>query len=417
MTEDVRIERIAAGGDGVGRLADGRVAFVPRTAAGDLARVEVIRPEKRFVRGRATEIVEPGPGRTEPRCRHYQRDQCGGCQLQHLTAPAQVEARRAILADALGRIGKVAIDVPPVQLGEAEWGYRSKISLTVGRSGAIGYHRVGEPGSIFPLVRCEIAVDGVNALWSRVASARRLLPRHTARVVLRVDRTGGEHLVVETGPGPLWTNANALFEAIRAVTPLTIWWQPGEGAVRAVAGSKSAYPATAFEQVNLSMGDQIRRYAIGQLGPVQGRRVWDLYAGIGETSSLLALAGAAVVESVEWDRGTVEEAERRQTQWGRQIERVTGSVEKVILLLGKPDLVITNPPRTGMDVSVVEALRIRGPERIVYISCDPATLARDIGRFADPSRGGAVFTLVGVQGYDLFPQTAHLETVAVLERA
>lgn len=415
MGERIRIERIAAGGEGVGRLSDGRVAFVPRAAPGDVVAIEVVRPEKRFVRAIITELVEPGPGRVTPRCGHYDRDRCGGCQLQHLDSPSQALARQAILNDAMIRIGKVTVTVPPVEPATAQWGYRSKISLTVGRNGAIGYHRVGEPGSIFGLERCDLAAPGVDALWQRVRRARRLVPSHASRVVLRLDRSGGEHLVVVTEKGPIWTEGKRLFAAIKGEPPLTVWWHPDEGSVRAVAGSPTAYPATAFEQVHPAMGDRVRHQAVERLGLVEGRRVWDLYAGIGETSELIADRGATQVQSVEWDRGAVEEADRRQQAYGRRIERTAGAVETVVASLGAPDLVITNPPRTGMDGRVIAVIRARRPERVVYVSCDPATLARDVGRFAEPAEG-AQYRVTSLEGFDLFPQTAHLETVAVLER-
>jgi 23S rRNA (uracil1939-C5)-methyltransferase len=133
--------------------------------------------------------------------------------------------------------------------------------------------------------------------------------------------------------------------------------------------------------------------------------VWDLYAGIGETSAVLAAAGASV-ESVESDRRAVAEAERR----GPAARRHTGRVEDVLNELRPPELVITNPPRTGMDARVADALERLAPERVVYVSCDPATLARDLGRLPG-------FRVSDVRAFDLFPQTAHVETVVVLERA
>jgi 23S rRNA (uracil1939-C5)-methyltransferase len=151
------------------------------------------------------------------------------------------------------------------------------------------------------------------------------------------------------------------------------------------------------------MGDRVRAYAIAALGAVEGRHVWDLYAGIGETTLVLARAGASV-ESVESDRRAVAEAETR----GPAARRHTARVEHVLGELRAPDLVITNPPRTGMDARVVEALERLRPERIVYVSCDPATLARDLTRL--PS-----FRVADVRAFDLFPQTAHVETVVVLE--
>jgi 23S rRNA (uracil1939-C5)-methyltransferase len=153
------------------------------------------------------------------------------------------------------------------------------------------------------------------------------------------------------------------------------------------------------------MGDRVRAHAVAGLGSVAGRHVWDLYAGIGETSAVLAAAGAAV-ESVESDRRAVAEAERR----GPAARRHAGRVEDVLNELRRPELVITNPPRTGMDARVADALERLAPARVVYVSCDPATLARDLGRLPG-------FRVSDVRAFDLFPQTAHVETVVVLERA
>jgi 23S rRNA (uracil1939-C5)-methyltransferase len=172
-----------------------------------------------------------------------------------------------------------------------------------------------------------------------------------------------------------------------------------------VAGADEAFPATVFEQVHPAMGDQVRDFAVQQLGGVSGRRVWDLYAGIGETTVQLVARGAAV-ESVELDRRAVAEAERR----GPAARRHSGRVEDLLAELKRPDLVITNPPRTGMDERVTAELERLRPRRLVYISCDPATLARDLHRLGN-------FRLVLAQAFDLFPQTTHVETVAVLEPA
>ena len=172
-----------------------------------------------------------------------------------------------------------------------------------------------------------------------------------------------------------------------------------------MAGAGEAYPATVFEQVHPAMGDRVRSHAVDALGPVATRRVWDLYAGIGETTATLARAGATV-ESVESDRRAVAEAEAR----GPAARRHAGRVEELLDTLGPADLVITNPPRTGMDARVPAALEHRRPQRIVYVSCDPATLARDVTRLPG-------FRLTDVACFDLFPQTAHVETVAVLEPA
>jgi 23S rRNA (uracil1939-C5)-methyltransferase len=172
------------------------------------------------------------------------------------------------------------------------------------------------------------------------------------------------------------------------------------------AAREEAFPAAAFEQVNPAMGDRIRSVAVTALGAVSGETIWDLYAGVGETTALLAGAGADVV-SVEQDEHAVAFADRQ----GPPARRFAARAEDVIESLPAPGRVITNPPRSGMHERVVRRIAALAPRQVVYVSCDPATLARDITRF------GTGFRLASLTAFDLFPQTAHVETVAVLERA
>jgi tRNA/tmRNA/rRNA uracil-C5-methylase (TrmA/RlmC/RlmD family) len=153
------------------------------------------------------------------------------------------------------------------------------------------------------------------------------------------------------------------------------------------------------------MGDRVRAFAREVLGDVGGGAGWALYAGIGETTALLAAAGARV-ESVESDPRAVAEAEAR----GPRVRRLAGRVEEVLGEMRPPELIVTNPPRTGMDARVTAALERLAPERVVYLSCDAATLARDLTRLP-------AYRIGLVRAFDLFPQTAHVETVTLLERA
>lgn len=410
----VAIERIAAGGDGVGRLPDGRVVFVPRTAPGDQVEIEIVREEKRLARARVTRIERAGPDRVPPRCPHYAGDECGGCQLQHLSPAAQRHARRAIVGDALRRIGGLDLADPELEPAPADWGYRTRISVTRGRGRRFGFHRLGRPDLVFDLVRCELAAASVQDLWSRVRAAIGQLPPEAERLTLRVDRRGGEHVLVECRPGRVWTGAEAFGARIGAPAgrPVVVWWKPDGGVARVLAGGDDPYPAVVFEQVHPAVGDRIRAWAVSALAPLQGRRVWDLYAGIGETSAALARSGA-LVHSVEADPRAVDEAERRHQAAGLTVESRRGRVEDHLASLPPPDLVITNPPRTGMAPAVTEALRAGPAARIAYVSCDPATLGRDLRRLV----AEGPFRLAGLRAFDLFPQTAHVEAVAVLERA
>jgi 23S rRNA (uracil1939-C5)-methyltransferase len=388
--------------------------FVPRTAPGDLVELGAITSAKRFARARIARVVEPSPARVDPPCPHYERDECGGCQLQHLGAGPQREARRRIVVEALRRIGRQELDEPPLEPSPVEWEYRTKVSLTVGASRSagrpIGYHRLGRPDQVFDLTRCLIARPELNQVWEGLRPRRALLPRNANRVILRVDRAGGRHLMVRTVDSGTWTRARELGESLGGDgISVTLWWHPEGGAPRVLYGDRETYPATVFEQVHPAMGDRVRTYAIDRLGPLAGCHLWDFYAGIGETTLRIhELAPSATVESVELDGRAVRLAEQRASR--QAITRHAGRVEDLIDRLRAAQRAIMNPPRTGLADQVTEHLTTHPIERLVYVSCDPATLARDVARLASRYR------LTDVHAFDLFPQTAHVETVATLDR-
>ena len=406
MTAPVRILRLATGGDGVGKLGDGRTVFVPRTAPGDLVELTDVRPAKRFARARIGRLLEAGPDRAEPPCPHYTRDECGGCQLQHLTYSAQLEARRSFAGEALRRLARLDVPDPPIEPADRPFGYRTKLTLAAAH-GRIGLHKYGRAEAVFELECCHIATPALNQLWQVVRSLRVLLPRRLEQIVLRLDRAGGRHLIARAPGSRVWPHAEALARELAAANvPAVLWWQPEGGVPRAIAGHPGTEaPAGVFEQVHPEMGDRVRAFAVDALGPAGGRTVWDLYAGVGDTTAMLALRGARV-ESVELDPRAVAYAERT----GPSATRHVGAVEAIAAALAAPELVVTNPPRSGMDAAVPPVLQQRRPARIVYVSCDPATLARDAGRLAPP------YQLTAARCFDLLPQTAHVETVAVLER-
>jgi 23S rRNA (uracil1939-C5)-methyltransferase len=408
----VRILRIAAGGDGVGKLPDGRTVFVPRTAPGDLVELSHLTLHDRFARARLGDLIEAGAGRVPPACPHYEVDECGGCQLQHLAAEQQIAAKRAMTGDALRRIGRFEIEDPEIVPAPEQWGYREKLTLAVAGGGErIGLHRYDRPGELFDLERCLITSPALMDLWQVVRRARGLLPAGARSLILRRDRSGGRHVIVKVAEQKPWSNPNALHkELASAGVPAVLWWMPMGGAARVVAGSREAYPATVFEQVHPRMGDQVREFAIDQLGAIDHALVWDLYAGIGETTSAL-LAKGARVESVELDSRAVRHSDGEGPADPRVV-RHAGYAEELVRRMKRPEFVITNPPRTGMDRAVVDAIRSANPRRVVYVSCDAATLARDLARLLAGSAG----RLVALKAFDLFPQTAHAEAVALVER-
>src|SRR6266704_544541 len=314
MSDVVAITAIAAGGDGVGRLRDGRAVFVPRTAPGERVRLRAdVKLHKSFARGELAEVVASGPARVTPPCPHYAQDRCGGCQLQHLAYDAQLAAKRAIVGDALRRIGKLEVTDPEIVEAVEEWRYRAKLSLavkSVGRSDrrTVGLHPYDRPSAVFPLADCHIADFRLMALWRELKPRLELLPAKLTRLTLRLDREGRRHVIAESAGEP-WLDADRLRAALPDGDAVICWWQPAEGVARVVAGPATGFPATAFEQVNPEMGTLARRWAVAQLGDVRGAVVWDLYGGIGDIAVQLAERGAQVVsvdadeQAIEWARG------------------------------------------------------------------------------------------------------------------
>jgi len=405
--ETVAIDRIAAGGDGVGRLADGRAVFVPRTAPGDVVALDAGRLERRrsYARGQVAQLVRSGVDRVPAPCPHYERDSCGGCQLQHLVYPAQLAVKRQIVGDALRRIGKLDLADPAVEAADRPFRYRTKITLAAGPGGP-GLHRYDRPGWVFPLDDCHLVDPRLARAWAWLRTQRHLLPPRLSRLVLRLDQDGAVHLIVES-PGAPWRDASRL-RAASEPPAIVCWWQPIDGVARVVAGPETEFPATAFAQVNPTMGARARQWAIETLGEVAGRIAWDLYGGTGDTAAALAARGAEVV-SVDADELAVAWARGRAITGS--VRFVAGRAEDVIGQLPAPHAVVVNPPRAGLHWDVTLRLTGAPVPRLAYVSCDPATLARDLARLS------ATYQVDAVRAFDLFPQTAHVETVVALRAA
>src|SRR6266699_1822427 len=282
VSDIVTITGIAVGGDGVGRLGDGRVVFVARTVPGDRIRLREgsLQRHRNFARAELGELVAAGAARVAPPCPHYVHDHCGGCQLQHLAYDEQLKAKRAMVGASLRRIGKLKVAEHEVGEALAAWRYRTKISMAAkggeGAANAIGLHPYDRPNSVFPLADCHITDFRLMALWRELRPRLDLLPPRLSRLTLRLDREGRRHVIAESSGEP-WRNPEALRVALPDGANVICWWQPVGGAARVVAGPATGFPATAFEQVNPEMGTIARGWAVEQLGDVRGAVVWDLY--------------------------------------------------------------------------------------------------------------------------------------------
>ena len=404
--ERIEITAIAAGGDGVGRV-DGVVAFVPRTAPGDVARVQLTRA-RRFARGRLLALDASSPERVEPPCTHYTEDRCGGCQLQHLRYEAQLAAKRAIIGDALRRIGRRDVPDPVVEPSDSPWRYRRKLTLHVRRvaTGWIaGLHPYDDPTAVFDLRDCPITDERVLAVWRELRPALDRLPRDPAlRLGVRLLDDGASATVEG---GRTWRTADEFFAAAPSLTEL--WWKPADGTARRVAARIDEPRAGAsFAQVNAGVAARLRSALLARVRALDPARVVDAYAGTGATARPLAADGRTVL-AIELDRPA---SERLRAHLAPPSRAIAGRVEDHLAELLPADVVLLNPPRAGVDARVTSALEARRDDvgRVFYVSCDPATLARDLARMP-------AFRLVDVHGWDMFPQTAHVETVCELEGA
>jgi len=340
--------------------------------------------------------------------------------LQHVTYEAQLAAKRAIVGDALRRIAKLDVGDPDIVEAVEEWRYRATITLAVkslGRSDpkglpvargrTVGLHPYDGPASVFQLIDCHIADFRLMALWRELRPRLDLLPARLTQLTLRLDREGRRHVIAES-PGEPWRDPEALRAALPGGESVICWWQPVDGAARVVAGPVPGFPPTAFEHVNPEMGTIARGWAVEQLGDIRGAVVWDLYGGIGDTAVELAERGAQVV-SVDANEQAIEWARRRAAP--RPVRFIAGKAEDVLPTLPEPSAVVVNPPREGLHWNVTLRLTGQPVGRLIYVSCDPATLARDLHRLSPTYR------VTAVRAFDLFPQTAQVETVAVMEAA
>jgi 23S rRNA (uracil1939-C5)-methyltransferase len=415
---ELRITGIAAGGAGVGRAADGRAIFVHRTAPGERVKVRLTVQKPRWAKAELQQVLEPAPSRREAPCRFY--DRCGGCTLEHMEYGAQLDAKARIVADALERIGGVAAPAPEVVASPAEFRYRNRVSFTLVRmrgGGVVaGFHELLRPERVLDIDEsCLMPELAVAEAWAAVrrswgADAGRLPSGTRLRLTVRASAGGRTALLVQGGYG-----RGRPDELLARVPSLeAIWHQPrASDAPLLLAGESRldeawqeedlALGGAVFLQVNRGAAALLEQHVLELAGRVEGLRVVDAYCGVGLHARRLARAGAEVV-GIELDAAAV--AEARRTVPGARF--LAARVEDAISDVLPADLVVLNPPRAGLEEAAAAALVERPAARLIYVSCDPATLARDVKRLA------AAYRLERVRCFDLFPQTSHVETVAEL---
>lgn len=409
----MEIEALSTRGEGIARH-EGKVYFIPRALPGERCRVDLVESKKNWGRAHVGEILLSSPRRVEPACPQYV--QCGGCQLQHLDYSAQLEFKRGTLAETLRRIGHLEAE-PEAVVSSAPLHYREKTTFSLIRDGErirLAFHRWDRPGELVPVPACPQLVAELEGClpiledWINRAILTHPVPGLGRAVLRRMGDSLLAILLTEPGSAVSKGFVPAIPEPLEAVYLA----EDRPGAPLRLLGSRieaRRFPS-AFRQANRAIAEQLYRVVEGAM-PADCGRVIDAYAGAGELTLRLAVKAKNTV-GIELDRQAVEEARAEAQRMGLEarVHFHRGRAEELIRKRLPADYVVLDPPRSGCPARLIDALCETPPRRLAYISCHPAALARDLARLLESK-----FRLDRLVPFDMFPQTYHLEVLAVLE--
>lgn len=405
-TIDIQLEKLTYGGDAMGRLEDGRAVFVPFGLPGERVRVRLTEEKRNFARGEIVEVLDGSSQRIIPRCKHF--GVCGGCHYQHLPYQEQLDAKTEILRDQLRRIGK--IENPPVQAMVASpspWNYRNHVQFHLTEDGKLGYVRAYAP-AVFAIEECHLPEGFLNGIWPQLEFEP---GTNIERVSLRTGKEYDSMLVLESNsPEAPELEIEACISVTHVFEENTVVVAGNDHILVPVLGRDFRVSATSFFQVNTAMAEKMVNHLVTNLPVTQSSVVLDVYCGAGLFSAFLAPKCERLI-GIESSPSACEDFEFNLDDF-ENVELYEGLAENVIPHLEvKPDIILVDPPRAGLEKQVVDGILKMNPQFITYVSCDPSTLARDAARLI---RGG--YRLQDVTPFDLFPQTFHIESISVFER-
>ena len=434
----IEITGMTYGANAVGRAEDGKVMFVAGGAPGDVVEAETIRETKAFREGRIVEFYEKSPDRIEAPCPFASI--CGGCPWMHLSYKAQLKAKRASVVSQLSKIGGIPREHAEELVGECvgskrQLGYRNKLELAGGRDERglfmLGFHERGGKLAAAPKT-CLLAARGIEKAPGALRGALSYLQGHDDLGIFRIGvrrsvRTKDTEIALWTGPTgfPRKAAADTLSSALKCTSIVRVIADPGKARkvkkVEALYGkghwseelASNTYriSAPSFFQVNTAQAEKMIQLVLDGLEVGPDSVVADLYCGAG-TFTLPLAQQVDFVFAVESAASSVRDLRRNMEGIDGEIEVIGGDSARELPTLGHLDALVVDPPRSGLAKGVAESIAASKAERVAYVSCDPATWARDIARFSN-----AGYELVKATPVDLFPQTFHVETVSILRRS
>jgi 23S rRNA (uracil1939-C5)-methyltransferase len=396
------------GGDAMGRLPDGRAVFAPCGLPGERVRLRLVEQKRGYARGELLEVLRPSPERVLPGCPDAAG--CGGCHYAHMTYPAQLAAKTDILRDQLRRVaGFSDPPVEPIVPSPQEWRYRNAIQFHLDPDGRPGFQA---PGShrVVPVEDCRLCLPAISAVlpaldFAGAGAIERVQVRAGMEDEILLVLESSDPLppelsvdlpisVVFVGPGGLEENA-----------PLVL---AGDDHLRCEAlGRPFRVSAGSFFQVNTPQAENVLRYLLDSLPLSPEKLLLEVYAGVGLFSAFLA-PRVGRLAAVEASPSAIEDFAANLDDTDN-VDLYAGPAEEILPALDlRPDLALLDPPRAGLAPPALDALLVLRPPCLAYVSCDPATLARDAKRLA-----AAGYRLQSVRPFDMFPQTYHIESVSI----
>jgi len=390
----------------MGRLPDGRAVFVPFALPGERVHIRLVDEKRGFARGELIDVMEKSPDRIEARCIHF--GVCGGCHYQDLPYEKQLLAKEDILRDQLQRIGK--IESPPVRAmvpSPGPWNYRNHMQFHLDGEGRLGFVNAKANG-VLAITECHLPEGAINTFWPQLnfepeAPLERVSLRsgvdHELTLILESDSRETPELELEADISVIH-----LFDD----HPLVIAGQ-GHFSVE-VLGREFRVSAGSFFQVNTQVAEKMIGHLLEKLPITSSTTLLDVYCGAGFFSRFFAPKCARVI-GVESSESACEDFTVNLDEFDH-VELYEGLAEEIVPHLEvRPDIILADPPRAGLEKEALDGILKLNPGMIAYVSCDPSTLARDAARLI---AGG--YRLSDVTPFDMFPQTFHIESISLFER-
>lgn len=405
---EITLTSLVYGGEALGRLPDGRAVFVPYALPGERIAIRLTEEKKRYAKAELLEVLQPAPERVPPRCRHF--GVCGGCHYQHMSYDAQLKAKRDILAEQLERIG--GISHPPVRPtlpSPQAWYYRNYVQFHLTPQGTLGYHRA-DSEVVIPISECHLPEALINEVWPNLDFEA--IPG-LERIGLRVGTDEALQLILESSqPEPPQIQVEELPISVVHLSPAgSLVLVGSEWLEMQVLGRRFRVSAGSFFQVNTPMAEAMVNYVLEHLPRGLNLTALELYCGVGLFSAFLAPRCARLV-CIEASEYACSDFLYNLHEFDH-VALYQAPVEEALPHIDiQPDFVLMDPPRSGLGASVIDRLIQMKASRLIYVSCDPATLARDARGLV---KGG--YVLKEITPFDLFPQTYHIESLSLWELA